>query len=471
MRDCVRARVRERERMGVVVLQVGQGGNQFGLSLFDALFSLTSSLANEFFREPRRSADLPRARAVLIDSEPKVVAAVKRRSRAMGYWRYGPYSSYTEDSGSGNNWAKGFCRLGPSWQDALSDLVRREVEMCDIFDGFITSQSLAGGTGAGIGSYLLEVLKDEYPSCNTLSHCIWPLEGECTVQYYNVVLSIAHLCDVVDGLLLVKNETLMSTCKKALGIQRPSFDDMNTVGARALASVLVPAYYQTKPKLTGLLKSSGKATTCKVKSSDCQSQMMSSTQVRILSDLVTGLCSHPKYRMLALRNTPQVPTGLDNSTTHPWKSHLKQLKQMLYMEPSWAMESTSSVHGHKCTSDYSAFRKIDRCVANLLVLRGKGSSDADVSLLEDKALYPVWSKDPLMVATNTAPLGDFHIFASLLSNCSSAIAPAAHALSRARAMHASKAYLYQYAKHGLSMDDFDTSFEAIEAVLEQYREL
>jgi hypothetical protein len=33
----------------------------------------------------------------------------------------------------------------------------------------------------------------------------------------------------------------MSVCKKAVGIQRPSFQEMNEVGARALASVLLPS--------------------------------------------------------------------------------------------------------------------------------------------------------------------------------------------------------------------------------------
>ena len=87
-----------------------------------------------------------------------------------------------------------------------------------------------------------EVLRDEYPSSCTLSYCIWPLDGEISVQYYNALLSIAHLQEVTDGVVIVTNESLISTCKKAVNIQRPSFQDMNEVGARALASVLLPSY-------------------------------------------------------------------------------------------------------------------------------------------------------------------------------------------------------------------------------------
>lgn len=34
-------------------------------------------------------------------------------------------------------------------------------------------QSLAGGTGSGLGSALAAALRDEYPSARLLSHSIW----------------------------------------------------------------------------------------------------------------------------------------------------------------------------------------------------------------------------------------------------------------------------------------------------------
>ena len=101
-----------------------------------------------------------------------------------------------------------------------------------------------------------EALRDEYPSSCTLSYCIWPLDGEVSVQYYNALLSIAHLQEVTDGVVIVTNESLMSTCKKAVNIQRPSFQDMNEVGARALASVLLPSYLCPWSALTNPKKNS-----------------------------------------------------------------------------------------------------------------------------------------------------------------------------------------------------------------------
>lgn len=48
-----------------------------------------------------------------------------------------------------------------------------QVERCDRFGGFLLLQSLAGGTGSGLGTYLAEQLRDEYPKHTMLNHCIW----------------------------------------------------------------------------------------------------------------------------------------------------------------------------------------------------------------------------------------------------------------------------------------------------------
>lgn len=34
-------------------------------------------------------------------------------------------------------------------------------------------QSLAGGTGAGLGTYIAEAIRDNFPSSFLLNHCIW----------------------------------------------------------------------------------------------------------------------------------------------------------------------------------------------------------------------------------------------------------------------------------------------------------
>ncbi len=59
------------------------------------------------------------------------------------------------------------------------------------------------------------------------SHCICSCRpyqsGEVIVQNYNSLLTLAHLAEVSDGIMLVENSALHTACQRLLNIQRPSF--------------------------------------------------------------------------------------------------------------------------------------------------------------------------------------------------------------------------------------------------------
>ena len=58
-------------------------------------------------------------------------------------------------SGSGNNWAHGYGEYGPKYKDNLLERIRQIVEECDSLQSFFLLHSLGGGTGSGLGSYIL----------------------------------------------------------------------------------------------------------------------------------------------------------------------------------------------------------------------------------------------------------------------------------------------------------------------------
>ncbi len=69
------------------------------------------------------------------------------------------------------------------------ELVRKEVENTDNFGGFHVLQSLAGGTGSGLGTYISECLREEYDFSFQLNTVVWPHDrGEVVVQDYNTIL-------------------------------------------------------------------------------------------------------------------------------------------------------------------------------------------------------------------------------------------------------------------------------------------
>lgn len=61
-------------------------------------------------------------------------------------------------SGAGNNWAHGHNVYGPQYRDSILDKLQRTVEACDSLQSFLLLHSLGGGTGSGVGTYILELL-------------------------------------------------------------------------------------------------------------------------------------------------------------------------------------------------------------------------------------------------------------------------------------------------------------------------
>lgn len=99
---------------------------------------------------------------VLIDAEPKVIRRCldKKRGSAVLTERVRKECCVCDRTGRGNNWAYGYHgtrvlggqRDGGCGQDLLGrvrDLVRKVVERCNRFSGFIVLHSIAGGTGSG----------------------------------------------------------------------------------------------------------------------------------------------------------------------------------------------------------------------------------------------------------------------------------------------------------------------------------
>lgn len=62
-------------------------------------------------------------------------------------------------SGAGNNWAHGHHGYGPAYRDALLEQLRRAAEGCDSLQSFLLLHSLGGGTGSGLGTYILGMLQ------------------------------------------------------------------------------------------------------------------------------------------------------------------------------------------------------------------------------------------------------------------------------------------------------------------------
>lgn len=254
--------------MSTVFVHVGQAGCQLGQTLWPSLACERLGSPDIFgSSRTRRTAACPRA--VLVDSEPKVVDSLIAGADAGGF-SFDPGSVAISQNGRGGNFALGYS--GEDLRDALSsgqqplfaramECMRRQVEGCHGRHlGSMLTHSLGGGTGSGLGTRIVEEIRDAYPRSSLLVASILPIStGENPMQCYNVLLALAALQELSDGILLYENDWLLSSAegRTAQSItsssvasgeeeQKPwlrgtSLESMNNVVARGLVPLLCPA--------------------------------------------------------------------------------------------------------------------------------------------------------------------------------------------------------------------------------------
>ena len=98
------------------------------------------------------------------------------------------------------------------------DVLRKQAEGCDCLQGFQFTHSLGGGTGSGLGTLLIQKVREEYPDriMSTYSVMPSPKVSDQVVEPYNTVLSLHHLIENCDIVSCLDNEALYDICFKAL---------------------------------------------------------------------------------------------------------------------------------------------------------------------------------------------------------------------------------------------------------------
>jgi tubulin gamma len=106
---------------------------------------------------------------------------------------------------------------------------RREPVALYAFKGFMLMHSIAGGTGSGLGSFLLERLNDKFPKKLIQTYSVFPnaQEGHVVVQPYNALLTLKRLTNHADSVVVLDNGALARIATDRLHVQTPSFDQTN----------------------------------------------------------------------------------------------------------------------------------------------------------------------------------------------------------------------------------------------------
>ncbi|KAM3934179.1 tubulin delta chain [Leptodactylus fuscus] len=450
--------------MSLITLQLGQCGNQIGYELFDVICNdlhsnglchrkengLYLAASKERFFDETESGEFV-SRAVLLDMEPKVISQTLSAAAHSGKWRYNEKSQFSQKQGSGNNWANGYYVHGPKHKDLIMNLVRKETEKCDRLGGFITIMSMAGGTGSGMGTFITSCLRDVYPNSLLLNEVIWPYgTGEVIVQNYNSILTLSHLYQVSDALLVHENDVLHKVCSQRMNIKQISFRDVNKIIAHQLGSVFQPAY-----------------------TADGASHYSRNP----LGELMECLVPHPEFKMLGLRNIPQMSEHSLAYSTFTWHGLIKHLRQMLIanakMEEgiNWQVQLPSeAATGRNSLTDKLQFNK---SIANLAIFRGKDIEGASHDSFRDPALYTSWLSpdDSFSIWKSPRAFNKYEKSATLMSNSQGLLKPLDSIVGKAWNMFASKAYVHQYTKYGIEEEDFLQCFTTLEQIISSYSTL
>ena len=79
------------------------------------------------------------------------------------------------------------------------------------------AHSLGGGTGSGLGSLLIEKIREVYPNRIMTAFSVFPSPkvADTVVEPYNTTLALQHLTEITDQCVVLDNEALYNICTRS----------------------------------------------------------------------------------------------------------------------------------------------------------------------------------------------------------------------------------------------------------------
>ncbi|KAG9252068.1 Tubulin/FtsZ, GTPase domain-containing protein [Emericellopsis atlantica] len=234
----------------IITIQAGQCGNSIGSQFWQQLcqehgISRDGNLedfATEggdrkdvFYYQSDDTRYIPRA--IMIDLEPRVINGIQN-----GPYKniYNPENFFISKDGRGaaNNWGDGYEHGETLYEDIL-EMIDREADGSDSLEGFMMLHSIAGGTGSGLGSFMLERLNDRFPKKIIQTYSVFPdptNSGDVVVHPYNSLLSLRRLTQNADSVVVLDNGALSHIAADRLHVQEPSFQQTNQLVATVMSA-------------------------------------------------------------------------------------------------------------------------------------------------------------------------------------------------------------------------------------------
>ena len=358
-------------------------------------------------------------------------------------------------------------------------------ERCDSLGCILGFNSLAGGTGSGLGSRLWTELRDQFPEVSLVGCVVWPHRtGEVPVQNFNATLSLAHSLDSCDALWCAHNDSLheaasllcqgheqgssssassrpsrpprpspspASTSKAVSATKSPHLWHLNSVLARQLcASTLLPCWLDPRT-------SDGALQTC--------------AGVDFAHLLCAELCCSPQHKLLSSYIFPTAAADHHREfESQPWHGLARQATQACLLGRGTFSPEERAIKW------WLSFRGVDRpCWTGnsqsalllrqrLQLLSSKGTCQWMSSVQEP-------SSDGVLVSYAPGPCSGLERTVSAVGASSSIVPTLDDILHHATETLTSGAYLHHYTKWGMEKEELCEALVQVEHVLQEYSSL
>ncbi|EPY33703.1 tubulin epsilon [Strigomonas culicis] len=482
----------------IITVQVGQCGNQLGLSWWDLM--LQEHLANSAYTEARdalfltspayqaATASSPRskpgaappaaaakdgikARCVAVDLEEGVLASLQRSK--IGHL-FDSNFFINDVSGAGNNWGVGHIEYGDKYIQPIQDTVRRQVEACDCIQSFFIMHSLSGGTGSGLGTRVVGMLEEEFPHILRISPVVMPsIVDDVVTAPYNSCFAMKELIEHSDCVVPLDNDALARMADRALKGGSPP--------GRDVFSAASPT--QTK----GLPYSSMNALVAQMLSNLTSAMRFPGPLNFDINEITTNLVPFPRLHFLTtalapLRVSERHALVGPRTVDAMMAACLERDHQLVDFNtnvaslpggggggtgssPYYSLNSANAAGGG-AVSGFS-----DTCLATALIARGPqitiGDVNRNIQQLNKKLKLPYWNEDGFKTALcGVSPLG--HKDSVLMISNSCGITRKINFIYEKFAkLYAVRSHVHHYEAY-LSRAYFDTTLEDIKTVLDDY---
>ncbi|KAF9958639.1 gamma-tubulin [Mortierella alpina] len=431
----------------IITIQAGQCGNQIGQEFWAQLCAehgiskdgILEDFATEtgdrkdvFFYQADDDHYIPRA--ILLDLEPRVINTITASAYAN---LYNPENIFLskDGGGAGNNWSLGY-GSGEREAEEILEKLDREADGSDSLEGFMLLHSIAGGTGSGLGSFLLERLNDRYPKKLIQTYSVFPNNEEISdvvVQPYNSMLSLKRLTQNADCVVVLDNAALTRIACDRLHIPNPTFAQTNqlvsTVMSASTTTLRYPGYMNND-----------------------------------LVGMIASLIPTPKCHFLQTSYTPFTSDGVDHTKSVRKTTVLDVMRRLL--QPKNRMVSTTP-------SKKSCY------VSILNIIQGEADpTDVHKSLLRIRerrlASFIPWGPASIQVAlTKKSPYVQtpHRVSGLMLANHTSIASLFKRTCDQFDNMRKRNAFLEPYRQGSLfqgGLEEFDESREVVQDLINEY---